>query len=311
MRRKRDEEESAAEKEARKAAYKQAAVERALAEQEERARKATEAETVYGMQAVDKERAAALHAATERQIKASMALSKAEREKARGTSVDDKSLIDDLFGGGVAGSGGYKSKGKKGKAKAGGGGDDGEVADEEDNLWGSADADDDDFWVRGDAMTLMGDEEAEEDALFFSGSGGGGGKPTYTEAGLGALGAEAAAVQAGRKTQSEMEFLTDLAFKRKEEAAHKAEAAKTAKAKEAEAASAALDERRAAQRSKVGLQTELPTHAAPPCPCPYLPHTPSRPLPRPPHTSSHSHPALLEALLVVPALTVPCGSSFS
>ena len=50
MRRERDANESAAEKAARDEAYKQAVRERALAEQEARARKAMEVETLYGMQ---------------------------------------------------------------------------------------------------------------------------------------------------------------------------------------------------------------------------------------------------------------------
>lgn len=59
----------------------------------------TRTATVYGLEDVDKGRAAAMHAETERAIKASMTKKKKGIVDKRGAGVDDASLVDDLFGG--------------------------------------------------------------------------------------------------------------------------------------------------------------------------------------------------------------------
>ena len=147
----------------------------------------------------------------------------------------ERELDVDLFGGGDAmldvSDSSYRGKGKAGKAKAS------EAAarktmsdatpvgrDDEEVVF---DDGDDDWYVGGDPL---------EEALAAgggSGNGGGGnrGAGAYTDKSLGAVGLEAAAVEAARKSEREMEKLAELAHQRKAAQAKAAATAAEAKAK--------------------------------------------------------------------------------
>ena len=208
---------------------------------------------------VDEEKQAALLAENEKAIAATLAAKaksgkKGKKNYERGAGIDDATLVDDLFGGIDLGS----SSAKGGKGGKGSGGDDESVTSAASTdlgvLWGGDDdwvvdvgdgTDDEDDGMGGGVETADGD-----DRIYGAGSSGGGGSKKYGGEKLGALGLEAAALKSASKSEKQMEDLAAVAHQRRADAQKKAaEAAKTAAAKEAQAA-AALEAKRADMHGK-------------------------------------------------------------
>ena len=229
LRRERDEREEAERKAASVAANKQKAID----EHEARMMEASKVETLYGMQNVDEDAQAKLLAEQERAIAETLKARSGKKKKgsyeSRGAGVSDATLVDDLFGG--LDVGGSKDGGSSGGG-TGEGGDLGDLWGGEDDDWGVIDIGDDDDGEAGGGGSLYGS--------------GGKGESKYSTEGLGALGLEAAAVQAKAKSTKEMEDLTALAHQRKAEQAAAAKAAAEAKAAKAAEERAALEAKRQA-----------------------------------------------------------------
>ena len=267
-RRERDKAEAALDKEARVALWKQAALERQAAAEKKAVDEALAEQTLYGMQVVDHAAAEAQAAETERKI----AEWKKQGASERGKGVSNDALVEDLFSG-VVDKGGFKSKkkGNKGGSLA-----DADVAaatglplapprapnsapplpnsapaEDDDNLWGGGDDEDEGFWGAADEADDFyggggaGGGGAELGRLYAEGAGGAGAQKM--DKSLGALGQQAVAVMQAAKSADEMAQLTELAHRRKAEAAKKAAEAQKAKSAAEAQAAAALEQRRAEQ----------------------------------------------------------------
>lgn len=159
----------------------------------------------------------------------------------RGASVSDAMLMADLFAPAIIAAGA------------------GDVLHDE-MLWGGSDDEED--WL----VDLGADDGAAAGVdISDGGFGAGGASKRRDGGGLGALGQEAAAVQAARKTDYEMEALTKAAHERRAEAQRKADERERAKAAKEEAATAALEAKRQqlhGQRAEVAGAVAAHTAAA-------------------------------------------------